>query len=116
VESCSRLSAVSVVYMSLLIVGSAGAATVIHIPADKPTIQAGIKAAGNGDTVLVSPGTYVENINFLGKTITVESSMGPKVTIIDGGGLSSVVTFSSRETLSSVLRGFTVRDGGATNR
>jgi hypothetical protein len=34
----------------------------IHVPADRPTIQAGI----NADTVLVSPGTYNENIDFLG--------------------------------------------------
>ena len=48
-------------------------ADVIHVPADYPTIQEAINAAVNGDTVLVSPGTYVENINFRGRNIVVAS-------------------------------------------
>ncbi len=86
-------------------------AKTINIPANQPTIQAGINAAAKGDTVLVSPGTYNENINFRGKAITVKSSAGPKVTIIDGGGISAVVIFSLKETRASVLRGFTIRNG-----
>jgi hypothetical protein len=89
-------------------------AATINVPADQPTIQAGINAAATGDTVLVAPGTYFENINFMGKAITVVSSGGPKVTTIDGGNISSVVTFSSGETTASVLRGFTVQHGNAT--
>ena len=46
---------------------------IINIPGDYPTIQLGIGAAINGDTVLVQPGRYVENIDFLGKNITVAS-------------------------------------------
>src|SRR4030081_3664850 len=73
------------------------AATTIHVPRDQPTIQAGINAAINGDTVLVSPGTYFENINFNGKAITVKSSAGPAVTIIDGSSINPPVTFSTNE-------------------
>ena len=87
----------------------------IHVPADQPTIQAGINAAVKGDTVLVAPGTYLENINFNGKAITVKSASGSKVTIIDGGKVDSVVTFASGETLKSVLSGFTLQHGNAAS-
>src|SRR5262249_42070944 len=48
-------------------------ASVIHVPGDRPTIQQGINAANAGDTVLVSPGTYLERIDFIGKAIVVTS-------------------------------------------
>ena len=48
-------------------------AQVIHVPGDYGTIQEGINAANKGDTVLVDTGTYVENINFRNKAITVAS-------------------------------------------
>jgi hypothetical protein len=48
-------------------------ATVIHIPDDYPTIQQGVDAAMNGDTVLVHPGTYTENVQASGKTLTLAS-------------------------------------------
>jgi len=99
--------------VALLVCGSAVAST-IKVPADQPTIQDGINAAVNGDTVLVAPGTYKENINFNGKAIVVRSSGGPKVTIIDGGGLGAVVTFSTGETNGSVLSGFTIQHGSAS--
>ena len=83
----------------------------IAVPTSQPTIQAAINAASNGDTVMVAPGTYVENINFGGKAITVTSSGGPSVTTIDGGARGSVVTFSTGEGPTSVLIGFTVRNG-----
>ena len=45
----------------------------IRIPEDLPTIQAGIDSAANGDTVLVAPGTYFENIVLDGKNIVLGS-------------------------------------------
>jgi parallel beta-helix repeat protein len=85
----------------------------INVPADRATIQAAIDAAHDGDTVMVAPGTYVENINFKGKAITVASSGGPDSTIIDGNHSGSVVTFATDEWRSTVITGFTIRNGKA---
>jgi hypothetical protein len=48
-------------------------ADTINVPEDQTTIQNGINAAVDGDTVLVQPGIYFENINFSGKNIVVTS-------------------------------------------
>jgi uncharacterized protein DUF1565 len=75
------------------------------------TVGAAVAAAGSGDTVLVCPGTYVENINFSGKAIAVRSVAGSMLTTLDGNAADSVVTFASGEGPASVLEGFTIRNG-----
>lgn len=81
---------------------------------DYTTIQAGINACSNGDRVQVYPGTYTENIDFLGKRIKVQSVSGAGRTIIDGGAAGSVVTMDSGEVNLTHLDGFTVRNGTGT--
>jgi len=88
----------------------------LDVPADYATIQAAIDAAEDGETVVVSPGTYVENIDFKGKNITVRSTdPGNNYviwgTIIDGGGEGHVVTFQSGETAQARLAGVTITNG-----
>jgi len=78
------------------------------------SIQAAIDAAADsGDEIEVAPGTYYENINFQGKAVIVRSQ-DVATTIIDGGGLGSVVTFNSGENSFSVLDGFTITNGDGT--
>ncbi|HET7720500.1 MAG TPA: hypothetical protein VFK43_11070, partial [Acidimicrobiales bacterium] len=100
--------------VGVLAVPPASAGVVLNVPASYPTIQAGIDAAANGDTVVVAPGTYFEHIDFKGKAIEVRSSAGPGTTIIDGGGTHQVVVFKTNEARTSVLRGFTVTHGGGS--
>lgn len=86
-------------------------AAILDVPAQYSTIQAAINAAVNGDEVVVAPGTYLENINFSGKAITVRSSGGAAVTTIKGGAGDRTVRWSSNETRSSGLDGFSVTGG-----
>ncbi len=76
---------------------------------DAPTVQAGIDSAGTGDTVLVEPGRYLENIRFRGRDIVVRSEAGPETTILDGSaGDDTVVLFNSNESRKTVLEGLTI--------
>jgi hypothetical protein len=90
------------------------------------TIQKGINKADSGDTVLVAPGTYRQNINFRGKPIVVASYLirngdtsNVGQTTIDGGQPShpdtgSAVMFISGEDSTSKIIGFTITNGSGT--
>ena len=126
----SRKSAI-VAILAIIPCAAMGWAATINIPADQPTIQAGIDAAGNGDTVLVAPGTFAENIHFRGKGIVVASRFilaGERAyiasTVITGGSPSHPdsascvrITSSSAATTAdstAALVGFTVTGGTGT--
>jgi Right handed beta helix region/Dockerin type I domain/Chlamydia polymorphic membrane protein (Chlamydia_PMP) repeat len=93
--------------------------TTIRVPADLPTIQAGIDFAVNGDTVFVADGIYTgignRDIDFNGKSITLISENGPDFAIIDCEGSSldphrGFILIGNEDT-TSIISGFTVRKG-----
>ncbi len=109
-----KISMVTLTVLGILLTLPLTAAT-IHIPADQPTIQAGINAAVDGDTVLVADGWYAgpgnHNIDFLGKAITVRSENGPAACTIDCMDEGRGFIFQNGEGEESVLEGFTIRNG-----
>ena len=101
-------------------------ATIIRVPADQPTIQAAINTASHGDTVVVYPGTYYENIIYRGKKIVVTTRFYEsgdlryiQSTIINGSrpvysDTASCVLIINNEDTSAVLQGFTITGGQGT--
>ncbi len=98
---------------------------------DYLTIQEGVDAADNGDTVVVAPGLYDDihvfeilgseyqaNV-FFDRGITLVSAAGPAVTIVDGGGVAEFGILgmpdpdwpSPGDPPQPVIEGFTVRNG-----
>ncbi len=114
----SQPSILIVIFVGLLLSIVRGAT--YHVPVDFRTIQSAIEASSfNGDTIIVAPGTYIENIDYLGKNIYIGShyifgNTDASIinrTIIDGNENGSVVTFYGGESRDAVLNGFTITNG-----
>lgn len=100
----------------------AQAQTLIRVPQDQPTVQAGINAAVNGDTVLVEEGTYVENVKInkkivLGSRFILDGDTAHiSRTIIDGSApahpdTGSTISIGVGTDTTTVVAGFTVTKG-----
>lgn len=94
----------------------------IHVPGEVSTIQGAIDMASEGDVILVTPGTYEENVDFLGKSIHLRSDvdgdpwtvdLDPEGTVIDAKMSGTVVSMRNNEDSKPVMEGFTIYDGYA---
>ncbi len=89
-------------------------ATIINIPDDYPTIQEGIDACLDGDTVMVAGGIYSgpgnREISTAGKAIVVMGADGAVNTIIDGEGTYIGFNIANQEQSTTVIQGFTIRN------
>jgi len=95
-------------------------ATIINVPGDSATIQAGINGASNGDTVLVQPGTYIENVTFNATNLVLSSlylitgdTSYISTTIIDGDSVGSVISIPYGQDTTAHVVGFTLQNGNA---
>ncbi len=111
-----RITIIASIVIAIAITGAW--ATIINVPDDYPSIQEGIDVSVNGDTVLVQPEIYVENINFNGRNIVLGSlflTIGDATyissTIIDGDSSGTVVTFENGEDSLAIVSGFTIQNG-----
>ncbi len=107
-----RLIAATLPAVVLLAVSTAPAATVT-VPGDETTISDAVTTAAPGDTILVDPGTYAENV-LLNKNLTLLSTGGRAATTIQGissvGALGTVqvTTGSNGVRIGAAGQGFTI--------
>ncbi len=99
--------------VAFLVALALGVATGPLAAGDLPggSIQAAIDAASPGDVIEVPAGEYVENLDFLGKAVTVRG-VGPH-TVIRGNPGAPVVVFGTGEGPDSVLDSVTITGGEA---
>jgi serine protease len=98
-----------VVIFALTTIAATVHANVIYVSGPSSGIQSAINAASNGDTILVDPGIYNENINLNGKLLTLQSVTGAEQTIIAGKGGTTVTIGGAAR-----IEGFTISGGSAS--
>ena len=93
---------------------------VIRVTQDYPTIQSAIDNSSDGDIIIVDPGTFTGQINFLDKNITLSALIysgydenNIEKSILDGNNQGTVVTINGGQDQSTILIGFTIQNGNS---
>lgn len=103
----------------LAVAAASASAATIRVDAsglgDYLTIQEGIDASSDGDTVLLASGVYTgptnRGLDFDGRQISLIGEGGSQVTIIDCQGVDRAFVFETGESPDTVVEGLTVRNG-----
>lgn len=105
-----RLSFLSIAVFLLL--PAFGVSATWYVPGHFLMIQDALDSplVKDGDTIVVKPGTYYENLVFPVKAVTLISEQGPDLTVIDGSDAGAVVEFTGGGN-DTVLEGFTLTNG-----
>ena len=83
-------------------------AGVINVPSDFPTIQGAIDFAQPGDSIIVQPGVYVENIDLYKEGLMIVGNGDSDEVIIDGSQTSFTFYCSGD---NNIIKGFTIING-----
>jgi len=84
----------------------------VHPDSTLNSIQSGINLCSAGDTVLVGPGIYYENILWPNtQGIKLISEQGPDTTIIDGNQITTAISCATSVDSTTKIAGFTIQHG-----
>lgn len=98
--------------------------TIIHVPADYPTINQAIAASSSGDTIIVAPGTYNEQVNINVSNLTLQGAQAgidartrtfvpadeSIITFASPAFGSGIINLSQPDT---IINGFTIQGTGS---
>ncbi len=99
-----------------IFIGVNSFASILNVPSTYTTIQAALNAATVGDTVLVQPGTYMENLIWPNTADLKLLSAGDTTnTIIDGGGTGICLAILVPINNTTIISGFRFTNGSTVN-
>lgn len=99
------------IVLVLVLAGFSVAQIVKRVPGDYPNIQAALNAApGSGWTIEVAPGTWVGNLDFLGKGVQLKAAGNWTNTTLQGNNTDTVVELVSTPA-GTLIEGFTITGG-----
>jgi TolB protein len=76
---------------------------------DFTSIQEAIYQSWHGDTIVVKPGLYKEDVVFAGREVTLTGDNPDDPNVVAATILQGTITFFLGENLNSIMQGFTIR-------